>query len=105
MAAPGRRSLAAGLSRAARRPAAAHRGSSPLAGRSWPSGATMYQPYPSTPGGSLPEPSRAEQPPSVRNAVRLMYAGAALSAVVVIVTLLSIASLKGAILSKYPHYT
>jgi len=34
-----------------------------------------------------------------------MYAGAALSAVVVIVTLVSIASLKGAILSKYPHYT
>ena len=65
----------------------------------------MYQPYPSTPEGSLPEPSRAEQPPSVRNAVRLMYAGAALSAVVVIVTLLSIASLKGAILTKYPHYT
>jgi hypothetical protein len=65
----------------------------------------MYQPYPSTPEGSVPEPSRAEPPPSVRNAVRLMYAGAALSAIVVIVTLVSIASLKGAILSKYPHYT
>lgn len=65
----------------------------------------MYQPYPSTPEGSVPEPSRAEPPASVRNAVRLMYAGAALSAVVVIVTLVSIASLKGAILTKYPHYT
>jgi hypothetical protein len=68
-------------------------------------GAAMYQPYPSTPEGSVPEPSRAEPPPSVRNAVRLMYIGAALSAVVVIVTVVSIASLKGAILTKYPHYT
>jgi len=34
-----------------------------------------------------------------------MYAGAVLSAVVVFVTLVSIASIKGAILAKYPHYT
>ncbi len=65
----------------------------------------MYEPYPSTPEGAVPEPSRTERPPSVRNAVRLMYAGAALSAIVVIVTLVSIASLKSAILTKYPHYT
>jgi hypothetical protein len=63
----------------------------------------MYQPYPSSPG--MPEPSRAEPPSSVRNAVRLMYAGAALSAIVVIVTLVTIGSLKANILSHYPHYT
>ena len=65
----------------------------------------MYQPYPSSPEGSVPEPSRAEPPNSVRNAVRLMYIGAALSAVVVIVTLVTIASLKDAILPAYPDYT
>ena len=51
------------------------------------------------------EPARAEPPASVRNAVRLMYAGAALSAIVVIVSLLTIGSLKANILSHYPHYT
>jgi hypothetical protein len=65
----------------------------------------MYQPYPSTPEGSVPEPPSAERPASVRNAVRLMYAGAALSAVVVIVTLVSVGSLKATILTRYPHYT
>lgn len=64
----------------------------------------MYEPYPeSTP--ELPEQGRPEAPNSVRNAVRLMYAGAALSAIVVIVTLLTIGSLKANILSHYPHYT
>lgn len=65
----------------------------------------MYEPYPSSPPPVMPEPSRAEPPASVRNAVRLMYAGAALSAVVVIVTLLTIGSLKANILAHYPHYT
>jgi hypothetical protein len=64
----------------------------------------MYEPYPSSPP-VMPEPSRAEPPASVRNAVRLMYAGAALSVVVVIVTLLTIGSLKANILAHYPHYT
>ena len=66
----------------------------------------MYEPYPSSPGTpEMPEPSRTEPPSSVRNAVRLMYAGAALSVIVVIVTLLTIASLKANILAHYPHYT
>jgi hypothetical protein len=66
----------------------------------------MYDPYPSSPAPAPePEPSHAEPPPSVRNAVRLMYAGAALSAIVVIVTLVSIGSLKANILAHYPHYT
>lgn len=65
----------------------------------------MYEPYPSTPQGAELEPSPTEPPASVRKAVRLMYVGAALSAVVVIVTLVSIASLKATILARYPHYT
>ena len=63
----------------------------------------MYESYPSLPPEA--EPARAEPPASVRNAVRLMYAGAALSAIVVIVSLLTIGSLKANILSHYPHYT
>jgi hypothetical protein len=64
----------------------------------------MYEPYPSS-SPELPEQGRPEAPNSVRNAVRLMYAGAALSAIVVIVTLVSIGSLKANILAHYPHYT
>jgi hypothetical protein len=64
----------------------------------------MYQPYPSPPS-QVPEPAHAEPPNSVRNAVRLMYAGAALSAVVLIVTLVTIASLKHGILARHPDYT
>ncbi len=63
----------------------------------------MYESYPSLPPEA--EPVRAEPPASVRNAVRLMYAGAALSAIVVIVSLLTIGSLKANILAHYPHYT
>ena len=63
----------------------------------------MYQPYPTSP--TMPEPGRAEPPASVRNAVRLMYVGAALSAIAVIVTLVTIASLKATILARFPHYT
>ncbi|MFI5067351.1 MAG: hypothetical protein ACHP9Z_25680, partial [Streptosporangiales bacterium] len=48
-------------------------------------GSTMYQPYPAAePPG---EPERIEPPGPVRAAVKLMYAGAALSAITVIVTL------------------
>ncbi len=64
----------------------------------------MYESYPSS-SPELPEQGRPEAPNSVRNAVRLMYAGAALSAIVVIVTLVSIGSLKANILAHYPHYT
>ena len=63
----------------------------------------MYQPYPSS--SQTPEPARAERPNSVRNAVRLMYAGAALSAVVLIDTLLTISTLKHGILDRHPDYT
>jgi hypothetical protein len=64
----------------------------------------MYQPYPSSPS-HVPGPARAGPPNSARNAVRLMHAGAALSAVVVVVTLVTIASLKHGILARHPDHT
>ncbi len=63
----------------------------------------MYQPYPvrDTPQ----EPQRTEQPPSVRNAVRLMYAGAALEVVALIVAVLTRGDLRSAILRRHPLYS
>jgi hypothetical protein len=55
----------------------------------------MYQPYPTS--GQPQEPVRMEPPSSVLNAVRLMYAGAALSALEIILSLVTIGSLKSAI--------
>ncbi|MBO0809888.1 MAG: hypothetical protein J2P32_16455 [Actinobacteria bacterium] len=56
-----------------------------------------YQPYP-TPGGQLPEPPpRTEPPSSVRTAAMFMYAGAVLSAIGVVLTLLSLHSIETAI--------
>lgn len=64
-----------------------------------------YQPYPTS--GQVPEPAqqRPPAPTSVQTAVKLMYAGAALSLIELIVSLATIASLKSAILKKFPHYT
>ena len=55
-----------------------------------------YQAYP-TGGGSNQMAERPPAPPSIQNAVKLMYVGAALSAVSLIVGLLTISSLKKAI--------
>jgi len=64
----------------------------------------MYQPYPS--GSQMPEqPRRPVAPPPVLMAVKLMYVGAALSAVQLVVGLASIGSLKAAILKDHPLYT
>lgn len=63
----------------------------------------MYQPYPS--GGQVPEPQRPEPPAPVLTAVKLMYAGAAVSAISLIVTLLTIGGLKTAIRSRDPSFT
>jgi hypothetical protein len=52
-----------------------------------------YQPYPTSGGDQLPQ-QRPPAPPSVQTAVKLMYAGAALSAVGFIVGLATIGSLK-----------
>jgi hypothetical protein len=63
----------------------------------------MYQPYPS--GSQMPEQPRPAAPAAVLMAVRLMYVGAGLSVVQLIVGLLSIGSLKAAILRDHPGYT
>jgi len=55
----------------------------------------MYQPYPS--GGHTVEPERRAAPATVVNAVKLMYAGAAVSTVSLIVSLVSIGGTKAEI--------
>ena len=63
-----------------------------------------YQPYPTS--GQTPEPQqRPSAPNSVQTAVKLMYAGAALSLIELVVSLVTISSLKSAILKKFPNYT
>jgi hypothetical protein len=63
----------------------------------------MYQPYPSS--GQTPESQRSPTPISVQTAVRLMYAGAGLSFIELLVGLVTIGSVKAAIIRAYPHYT
>lgn len=63
----------------------------------------MYERYPTS--ASPQNPAGMEPPRSVLNAVKLMYVGAGLSALVVIVTLATIGGLRAAILARYPHYT
>jgi hypothetical protein len=63
----------------------------------------MYQPYPSA--GQAPEPARPEPPPSVVMAVRLMYAGAVVSAVSLVVGLATVGSLRTALHKSQPSLT
>lgn len=63
----------------------------------------MYQQYPSS--GQMPEPQRPPAPNSVQTAVKLMYAGAALSFIELVVNLTAIGSVKTAIHKSFPHYT
>ena len=63
----------------------------------------MYQPYPTS--GQMPEPQRPAAPNSVQTAVKLMYVGAALSFVELILNLAFIGSVKTAIHNKFPDYT
>jgi hypothetical protein len=63
----------------------------------------MYKPYPG--GGQQPEPIRPAPPVSVLNAVKLMYAGAAVSLLGLILNLTTTGSLKHAIEKRYPHYS
>jgi hypothetical protein len=63
----------------------------------------MYQPYPSA--GQAPEPARPEPPPSVVQAVRLMYAGAVVSAVSLVVGLATTGSLRTALHKSDPSLT
>jgi hypothetical protein len=63
----------------------------------------MYQPYPSA--GQAPEPARPQPPPSVVMAVRLMYAGAVVSAVSLVVGLATVGSLRTALHKSQPTLT
>jgi hypothetical protein len=63
----------------------------------------MHQPYPLS--GKPVEPERPPAPPSVQKAVKLMYAGAALSTVSLITSLVGIGNVKPAIRKQFPHYT
>ena len=63
----------------------------------------MYQPYPST--DKPVEPDRPPAPQSVLNAVKLMYAGAAVSTVSLIISLATISGTKDAIKKARPNLT
>jgi len=62
-----------------------------------------YQPYPS--GGQPVEPVRPAAPAPVLNAVKLMYVGAAVSTVSLIVSLADISGTKAAIKKARPNLT
>jgi hypothetical protein len=63
----------------------------------------MYQPYPTS--GRPVEPQRPPAPASVLNAVKLMYAGAAISTVSLIISLADIHGTKSAIEKARPDLT
>ena len=63
----------------------------------------MYQPYPSS--GKPVEPERPPAPQSVLNAVKLMYIGAAVSTVSLIISLIDISGTKAAIRKARPSLT
>jgi hypothetical protein len=63
----------------------------------------MYQPYPSS--GKPVEPERSLAPATVQNAVKLMYAGAAVSTVSLIVSLTTLSGTKAAIRRDRPSLT
>lgn len=63
----------------------------------------MYEPYPAS--GPAQEPEQIRPPRSVLNAVKLMYAGAVLEGLAVIIAVVTIGSLKSAILARHPAYS
>ena len=64
------------------------------------------QPYPSAPPPEPYQPGRGRsQPRSVQAAMRLMYAGATLDAIGVILGLVTVGSLKAAIVKRSPNLT
>ena len=65
----------------------------------------MYQPYPTSGPEQEPERVKPQPPSSVRTAVKLMYAGAVLSALAVIITAVTIGSIKSTIMARHPDYT
>jgi hypothetical protein len=67
----------------------------------------MYENHPSTgAGGQVPETQDVQQPPtSVQTAVRLMYAGAAISAISFILGLVTIGSVRHTLEKQNPTYS
>ena len=64
----------------------------------------MYQPYPS--GGQVPEPQQQlPAPQPVLTAVKLMYAGAIVSAITFVIGLVTVGSTRTALKKAYPKYT
>jgi hypothetical protein len=63
----------------------------------------MYQPYPSP--GQMPEPVRPEPPDSVLTAVKLMYAGAVVNGLALIVGLATIGNLRSSLHRADPTLT
>jgi hypothetical protein len=61
------------------------------------------QPYPS--GAKVPPPSGPVLPPPVQMAIRLMWIGAALSAVSAVIAAATVSSLRTAILKVHPAYS
>ena len=61
-----------------------------------------YQPYPSSGKPAEVEPERPAAPPSVLNAVKLMYVGAAISVISLVISLASIGGTKDAIRKARP---
>jgi hypothetical protein len=61
----------------------------------------MYQPYPTD--AQMPEVQRPLVPPSVSNAVRVMYAGAAASLIGIVIDVLTVNATKAAIEKRSPH--
>ena len=67
----------------------------------------MYENYPAAgAGGQVPEPApRGEPPASLQTAVRLMYAGAGISAISFILGLVTIGSVRHPLEKQYPSYS
>jgi hypothetical protein len=63
----------------------------------------MYQPYPG--GAEMPEVRRAPAPASVRNAVKVMYAGAVASLIGIIIELTTLSATKSAIEQHFAELT
>jgi hypothetical protein len=61
----------------------------------------MYQPYPTD--AQMPDVRRSPVPPSVTNAVRVMYAGAAATVIGVVIEILTVNATKAAIEKRSPH--
>jgi hypothetical protein len=61
----------------------------------------QYQPYPT--GAQMPEPDRPPVPPQIKNAVKAMYVGAAVTIAGVIIEILTVGATKNAIEKRSPN--